>query len=317
MSNKTIAKFYAFVILVVPIAAFFSACTSELSSSGQTVSQSSYHPPKVNGIIKSPDIEESSGIAASRCQSNVLWTHNDSDDGPFIYALNDTGESLGTWKVTGAQNIDWEDIAAYKDRGGKCYIYIGEIGDNKQKRLEHTVYRIKEPIISQANSTSNRKAPLETEQAEIVRFRYPDFNQDAETLMVHPQTGDIYVATKRIMGPSGIYRLKSSAAFVGGDVVKLDKVAELSVPAIPDGLLSGGDISPDGKRVIVCDYGQAYEYTLTEADPTFDSIWLKKPEPVELGERKNGESVCYNVDGTSIFATSEGKKSPVIEVKRK
>ena len=44
----------------------------------------------------------------------------------------------------------------------------------------------------------------------------------------------------------------------------------------------------------------------------------RNPQPVELGERKNGESVCYSVDGTSIFATSEKQRArPVIEVKRK
>lgn len=315
MSNKTIAKFCVFVISIGFITTFFSGCSDVSSNEEQNRSESHYDSPKVNGKIKSPDIEESSGIAASRCQNNVLWTHNDSDDGPFIFALNDSGESLGTWKVTGAQNIDWEDIATYKNKSGKCFIYIGEIGDNKLKRIEHAVYWIAEPIISQSNSTSSRKNPIETEPARIVRFIYPDFNQDAETLMVHPGTGDIYIVTKRITGPAGVYRLRTES--VVSDPLKPEKVADLSVPAIPNGFLTGGDISPDGRRVIICDYTLAYEYTLPETDTNFDDIWQQKAEPIELGQRKGGESVCYNVDGTSIFATSEGKKSPVIEVKRR
>jgi hypothetical protein len=315
MSNKTIAKFYAFVISIGFITTFFSGCSDVSSKHDRDHPEFHYDPPKVNGRIKSPDIEESSGIAASRCQNNVLWTHNDSDDGPFIFALNDSGESLGTWKVTGAQNIDWEDIATYKDKGGKCYIYIGEIGDNKLKRNEHAIYWFTEPIINRSNSTSSRKDPIETEPAKIVRFKYPDFNQDAETLMVHPKTGDIYVVTKRITGPAGVYCLRESSG--SADLVKLEKIADLSVPAIPNGFLTGGDISPDGRRVIICDYMQAYEYTLPETATNFDDIWQQKAEPIELGQRKGGESVCYNVDGTSIFATSEGKRSPVIEVKRR
>ena len=69
--------------------------------------------------------------------------------------------------------------------------------------------------------------------------------------------------------------------------------------------------------MIVCDYTQGYEFTLPEIASNFDEIWAQKPEIVDLGERKQGESVCYSVDGSSLFATSEGKRSSVIEVKRR
>ncbi len=315
MSNKTIAKFYAFVISAAFLPAFFSGCSNISPGSGQAASDSHYYPPTVRGTIKSADITESSGIAASRCQNDVLWTHNDSDNGPYIYAFKPSGESLGTWKVQGSESGDWEDIAAYKDKSGKCFLYIGDIGDNESKRSERIVYRITEPIVSQEGSNSNRKNPLTTEAAEVVRFRYPDLKQNAETLMVHPTTGSIYVLTKRVVGPTGVYRIKPD--FGSPETQKAQIVAEVSLPAIPNGLSTGGDISPDARRVIVCDYTQAYEFTLPESASNFDEIWAQKPEIVDLGERKQGESVCYSVDGTSVFATSEGKRSPVIEVKRK
>ena len=89
------------------------------------------------------------------------------------------------------------------------------------------------------------------------------------------------------------------------------------MPAVPNGYLTGGDISPDGQRVIICDYSQAYELVLAENAAGFDEIWRVKPVVVDLGERWQGEAVCYSVDGMSIFATSEGRNSPVIEVKRR
>ncbi|MEP6786997.1 MAG: hypothetical protein ABJB40_01100 [Acidobacteriota bacterium] len=269
----------------------------------------------MTGSIKSKDITESSGLAASRCQSNVLWTHNDSGDDAFIFAINTSGDNLGTWKVANAQNIDWEDIAAYKDKSGKCFIYIGEIGDNKVQRHEHVIYRIPEPLIVKENASSTRKDPLTAANAETVRFSYPDYEQDAETLMVNPKTADIYVVTKRISGPAGVYRIRPD--FNNAEVQKAEKVAELSVPAIPNGFLTGGDISPDGRLLIICDYTEAYEFVLPENSTNFDDIWKVQPEPVDLGKRKGGESVTYNVDGTSIFAGSEGANSPVIEVKRR
>ncbi len=53
---------------------------------------------------------------------------------------------------------------------------------------------------------------------------------------------------------------------------------------------------------------------MPDAATDFDEIWGQEPEPVNLGKRAAGEAVSYDIDGTSIFATSEKKHSPVIEV---
>lgn len=317
MLKKTIANIPAFVIFVAGAGLLISSCAFTSSKPVEQAPDSPYGPPKVIGTIKSSDITESSGVAASRCQSNVLWTHNDSGDDAFVYAIDLAGNSLGTWKVPNAKNIDWEDIAAYKDPAGKCFLYIGEIGDNKTKRSEHIVYRVAEPGIAPANASSNRKAPLMTANAEVLRFIYPDYDQDAETLMVHPKTGEIYIVTKRVTGPAGVYRIRPE--FGTAETVKAESVAEVSVPAVPNGLITGGDISPRGDRVILCDYARAYELALATAAQDFGSIWAARPQPVELGERANGEAVAYSADGMTIYATSEKRKgpAPVIEVKRR
>ena len=297
------------------LAILFSACSPVSSTVVENDTVSHFGHPVVIGTIRSPDITESSGIAASRCQNGVLWTHNDSGDDAFIFAVSFKGDSLGTWKVPNAQNIDWEDIAAYKDNRGKCFIYIGEIGDNKAKRPEHAIYRIAEPVVTPDGASSSRRAPLTASNASVIRFSYPERNSDAETLMVNPKNGDIYVITKHVSGPAGIFRIKPD--FNRGDPVKAEKVGELSVPAIPNGFLTGGDISPDGQHVIICDYTQAYEYTVPKNAANFDEVWKQAPERIDRGPLAQGEAVCYNVDGTAIFLTSEGKNSPLIEVKRK
>ena len=316
MSKKTIAKIFAFVISSIFVAAVFSAC-SEVALPGRNASAapSHYDKARIIGTIKNSDITESSGLAASKCQENVLWTHNDSDDDPFIFAVNTSGDTLGTWNVKNAENLDWEDIAAFKDKTGQCFLYIGEIGDNKLKRAKQAVYRVKEPKITPSDADSSSKKPLETEPAEIARFEYPDQLQNAETLMVHPTTGDVYVVTKRVVGAAAVYRFRP--VFGTSDVAKVEKVADLAVPAIPNGVMTGGDISPDGRRVVICDYSEAYEFTLPESDTNFDDIWKQAPEAIDLGKRKQGESICYSADGNTIFAGSEGRNSPIIEVKRK
>jgi hypothetical protein len=213
--------------------------------------------------------------------------------------------------VSGAKITDWEDMAGFKNAAGECFIYIGDIGNNSRVRGEFTIYRVREPLVS--DGSSDKKAPLATAPAETLRFTYPDFRHDAETLMVHPETGAIYVMTKRISGAAAVYKIEPN--FDGG-TQQAKRLADISVPAIPNGFLTGGAISPDGKRAVICDYFGAYELVLPAGAKDFDEIWSEKASIVNLGEREQGEAVSYSADGNSIFATSEKKHSPIIEVKR-
>ena len=121
MPNRTIAKFLVFVILA-SIAGAAGSCANSLHpgrDSGRFSSEnSSFDPPRLIGKLASADILESSGLAVSKCQQNVFWTHNDSGDDAFIYAFAGDGKHLGTWRVTGAVNRDWEDMASTKDADG-------------------------------------------------------------------------------------------------------------------------------------------------------------------------------------------------------
>jgi hypothetical protein len=320
MSNKTITKKIIFVISWLTLIANFTGCFTAVSkdekqtSGNKSEAANNYLKPQIVGKIESNEITESSGLVASRCNKDVLWTHNDSGDAAFIYAINVKGEKLGTWKVSGAKNNDWEDIATFKNEKGECFLYIGDIGNNERLKTQFTIYRVKEPRVSGADKTSSRKNPSETETAEAIKYDYPDMRHDAETLLVHPQTGDVYVLSKSLSSASSVYKLPKNYDL--NKTNRLEKVADFTVPAFPNGLLTGGEVSQDGKRVIVCDYFAAYEIILPEKAKSFDEIWREKPLIVELGERTQGEAVCYSTDGKSIFATSEKKNSPIIQAKR-
>jgi hypothetical protein len=228
--------------------------------------------------------------------------------------MSGNGKNLGTYRVSNARNSDWEDIASYKSADGTCYLYVGDIGNNKLGRPELRVYRVKEPTVSDAGASSNRKVPLLTEPADATVFKYQDTPHNAETLMVQPQTGDLYVLTKRLEGPSLVFKFKPK--FGSEQPVIAEKVGEVSVPAVPNGLLTSGAISPDGKRVIMCDYSAGYELDLSGGG-SFDEIWKSKPLRVDLGNRKHGEAVTFSADGKSIVGTNEGKKAEIFEAKLK
>ena len=139
------------------------------------------------GTVTTPAATELSGLALSR--SGTLWTHNDSGDGPRVLALDRRGRLEREVALTGAEAIDWEDIAV---RGRT--VYVGDIGDNLAARPNVTVYRFAEP-----------PAGVTSVAAQRIDLRYADGAHDAETLLVDPRTGSIAVVTKDIGGVSGVY----------------------------------------------------------------------------------------------------------------
>jgi len=279
------------------------------------VATSAYGQATTLTTIKDKSISESSGLVASRTTPGAYWTHNDSGDGPFIYAFDTGGDSLGTFRVNGAQNRDWEDIAAGPGpQPKKSYLYIGDIGDNDSVRPEVTVYRVPEPTPSAATRNFTKSRPGSTEPAEAIRLKYPDGAHDAEALLVHPRTGNIYIVIKVVLVNPGVY--EAVAPFTAGQTITMRRIGEVHVPSIFGGVVTGGDISPDGRRVALCDYFQGYEIVLPAGDSKFDDIWKQKLTGFDLGKRKQGESITYRLDGRALLATSEGRQSPLIQVER-
>ena len=261
-------------------------------------------------------IDESSGIAASRRHPDLFWTHNDSGDGPFLYAFDRRGEKRGTWRVTDAKAFDWEDIAAGPGaQPGQSFLYVGDIGDNDKDRREIIIYRVAEPVITNQDADTNRFEPQQTAPAEAIHLRYPDGKHDAEALAVHPITGDLYVITKTMKTTSSAAVYKLAAPLSTSTINTLEKVGEIRLPSLFPGMVTGADVSPDGRKIILCDYFNAYELSLPDShNGRFDEIWKQPIAIIRLGMREQGEAVCYRLDGQAILATSENSPAALIEV---
>jgi hypothetical protein len=269
-----------------------------------------YGPPMLLGHIADPAVVESSGVVASRRSPGRYWTHNDSDDGPIIYCLDEQAASCGTWTVAGAGAFDWEDIAAGPGpEPGTPYLYVGDIGDNLAVRPSIVVYRVPEPVPGPAVGTTAR--------ADAITLRYPDGPRDAEALLVHPTSGDLYVVAKE---PSpGVYVARAPLA--AGAAVTMARLATLPVGGLGVlGSVTGGDISPDGARVALCTYVEGLELVLPPDATSFDEIWAQPPRRVALGPRPQGEGIAYRLDGRALVTTSErrlGGAAPMHQVERR
>ena len=261
-------------------------------------------------------ITESSGVVASRANRDIYWTHNDSGDGPILYAFDRAGQSHGRWTVPGSRNVDWEDIAIGPAPGrGGWYLYAGDIGDNSRNRTEVVVYRVEEPKIAGRPECAQ---DCRTGAPTAFRLLYPDGPHNSETLLVHPVSGDLYIISKANSGDPETTVYVARARQLGAKPAPLTAIARL---AIPDRLfrtfvggITGGDISPDGRRVALCDYFQVYEAALP-AGAAFDGIWKQPFAATTIGLGLQIEGVGYRADGQALMLTSEGKPCPLYELK--
>jgi WD40 repeat protein len=250
-------------------------------------------------------ISESSGLAASQRYPVLLWTHNDSMNPAQAYLVDPQGQTVVTYNITGSENLDWEDIAI-AGTGEDAWLYIGDIGDNFSIRGVLQIYRVREPKIDPDKTGQVADA----KGVESMVLRYPDGARDAESLMATP-SGLLYILSKAKDGKSHLYVTPEPYKADSEQVLKL--VGEVDFPATGRGALAtSAEFSPDGKRLAVVTYKQLYEWTLPVA---FDCGKLGAIAPVTcaLPPLPQCEGVCYSVDGTKIYVSSEKVNTPVWE----
>jgi hypothetical protein len=248
------------------------------------------------GTLESTAITEASGIVASRTQTDVLWVHNDSGDGPVLYAVRGDGKHLGAFTLEGAQAVDWEDLAI-----AGSTLYAGDIGDNPATRPEIRVYRVAEPAVDP------NAAPVTAtlDGVETIRLEYPnDQAFDAETLLVDPDSGDLFVVTKAASGTSRVFRASAPLAVPGPTTLELLHTLELG------GATTGGDVSPDGTEVVVRTYGNARLWRRLAGTPLGDAF-VTEPCTIPLHSEPQGEALGFLGDGSGYLTVSEGSQPPL------
>jgi len=209
----------------------------------------SYALPRKLATLANPNITESSGLACSRLRQGVFWTHNDSGDGPYLYAFDRDGKHLAVFRVAGAAARDWEDMASVRI-GERSYLVCGDIGDNARKRSNCVLYFVEEPDL-----TEPVEGVGEARMAQKVVFAYEDGPRDAECVAVDRASGNVYLVSKNKTGKCKVYELNVSS----GEDDPMPKAKPIATLAVP--MTTALDISPDGRRAIVLTYVAAYEFT--------------------------------------------------------
>jgi len=256
---------------------------------------------KIGELLPIDGVLECSGLVASQNNPGILWTHNDSGDSARIFAVEEDGTLRGIYHLQGASATDWEDMAwgPCSGPGWADCLYIGDIGDNGASRAQIQVYRVAEPVVPMIG------LPVEETLTDVELFicEYPDSAHDAETLLVDPVAGIPYIVTKEGLGSTGVYRFPATP--VDGETAILESVTVLAGRS----LLTGGDVSPDGSRVILRGYLNAFDYPLPESG-LFEDMFSVVPCPVTLTAEPQGEALAIGPTGLEVFTASEWHAGP-------
>ncbi|MFU8805632.1 MAG: hypothetical protein ACNA8W_17600 [Bradymonadaceae bacterium] len=268
-------------------------------------------PGEQIGHLDNEDVDESSGLADSWLRGDILWTHNDSGDLPRLFLiLKEDARIISEIRLEGAQNIDWEDMAIAPCEPGDetpC-IYVGDIGDNLARYSHRTIYRFAEPELSDPIP-----AQITIETFDRLDFVYPDGPRDAEVLLVHPKTSEIYVIEKSSAETSHVYRIPAN--FNEPEPIEAELIATLSFESgVAFGrMTTAGDISPDGREFTLRTYLHLYVYCAGEDD--FESAFGSRPEPINQRPLTiQGEALTYDRQDGALWLTSERTPAPLIRV---
>jgi hypothetical protein len=262
----------------------------------------SFSEPRLVTELVDKRIPESSGIAPSRLYPGTYYTLNDSQNPPNLYRFDLAGHVLGEIRLEGAVNFDWEDMATARVNG-KNQIYVGDIGDNLEIRSTLTIYRV-------AESADLTRAPVKGFESFVLT--YPDKAHNAETLMVDPRTGEVWIVTKN-KELSEIYRATLPAK---GGKVALKRIGALTVDTggKKGKLVTGGAFSADGATVVLRTYSGGLEFDVPKERSNW---WKSKPRSLPELDDQTGEAICYSLDGKSLLTSAEGQPCPIhrIEVR--
>ena len=266
---------------------FLVSCFEKRSSTGGS---DVFLPAQRLAELTNGKLEEISGIASSTTNPGYLWAHNDSGNPAVVYLLNEALEIKLECRLEGVKNRDWEDMAVGPGpEKGKRYVYVADIGDNNARRNVKQIYRFEEPVASE------QSGKMTIRDFDTITFTLEDGKKDTESIMIHPETNDIYLVSKREK-PVYVYQLRSP--FNTGDTLVARRVLSLPLTQIVSAAFS-----PGGGEIVMKNYDEIY-YWQVQNESVEDAL-RKQPQLLSYTEEPQGESIAFNLDGSGFYTLSE------------
>lgn len=249
-----------------------------------------------------PALTEASGMTGARAAGVQYWAHNDSGHSAVLFGLDAQLQVRRRIRLPVAFN-DPEDMTAF-EYDGQRYLLIADVGDNRARRTHAALYWFAEP---QAE---------EVAEVQVLQFQYPDGARDVEAVSVDPQSGYLYLLSKRD-DPPRLYRLDflngQTQAYPLGTLRTLPPPRPEDLAADPrHGAYSSQPTAmsfhPHGSALIISTYARPYLYL---RDPQQSWVQALEQPPVALSAPRlpQTEAVTWANNG-DIILLSEGRPAP-------
>lgn len=281
----------------------------------------------VTGNVANAVLDEASGLAASRTHPGVLWSHNDGDVRPGLFALGLDGSDLGFHPLP-VDVVDAEDMAIGSGPTGDA-IYLADIGDNRSDRRSISILRFPEP---------DPGAPGEIASVERFEFSYPDRPHNAETFLLDEANDAIVIVTKEQADgldgtPDPLGSTETSYVFEGRldasgpveltlagtlDTTLLEALVDNPVPHLSSlfgfgGVPTSGDVSADGSLVALRTYEAIWLWP-RQGGQRVAEVFGGQPCAVASADEDQGEAIAFAED--ALVTLGEGVGQPVHRIAR-
>lgn len=189
---------------------------------------------------------------------------------------------------------DTEDLAVAPDGT----LWVADIGDNGRSRETVGLWRL----------APGAARPV------LHRFTYPDGAHDAEALVLNGDGTPVIVTkdpfTAGLYVPAATPKAAATTALRRAGSFRIPDTSTSNPFGISGRLvLTGGATAPDGTKVALRTYADAFEFPVTDGD-VIAAIATGTAVNTALPDEPQGESLAYSADGTSLLTVSETAGAP-------
>lgn len=273
-------------------------------------------PPfaQLSGLILAPQLDEISGLAASRTHADTLWVLNDGGNAATLYAIGNRGGLQATIHIVGVANTDWEDLAAF-DLDGRHYLLIADTGDNGGLRKTLQLHVVEEPRTLEDGTLR---------PAWSIVFRWPDGARDCEAVAVDAVRGEVLLISKK-RDPPELFVLPLHP---GGDALQIArKLGTLARVPRPDpeelaanprlarirSQVTAADLAPDGHAIAVLTYRDVLVYP-RHGKESWARTLAGPPQVHTLPWLPQAEALGWSADSRTLYASGEVSPAPLLQL---
>jgi len=238
-----------------------------------------------------PALSENSGLIF---YDNLLWTFNDSGGENKIYGFDFSGNIKKEIELTGAFNVDWEEIAQ-----DEKHIFIGDFGNNNGTRKNLKIYRISKKDIDQNPKQEIDWEVIQFDYANQENFGYPPLTTPFDCEAMVQLNDTLFLFTKDWEKLSTkVYKIPRNAGYF-----KLNPIDSFDVK----GLITGADISPDKKKLALIGYNNFKPLLWIFSEISADNIFGGPKQYFEFDSLQYAqtEGICFLGNDTLLVSCEQ------------